>query len=28
MDAYAAAKTRVFGSRGVMVLNRDDATGP
>jgi UDP-N-acetylmuramoylalanine--D-glutamate ligase len=26
MDAYAAAKTRVFGSRGVMVLNRDDAT--
>ncbi|MBU6260217.1 MAG: UDP-N-acetylmuramoyl-L-alanine--D-glutamate ligase [Burkholderiales bacterium] len=24
MDAYAAAKARVFGSRGVMVLNRDD----
>jgi UDP-N-acetylmuramoylalanine--D-glutamate ligase len=26
MDAYVGAKTRVFGSRGVMVLNRDDAT--
>jgi UDP-N-acetylmuramoylalanine--D-glutamate ligase len=25
MDAYAGAKTRVFGSRGVVVLNRDDA---
>jgi len=24
MDAYAAAKARIFGSRGVMVLNRDD----
>ena len=25
MDAYAAAKARVFGQTGVMVLNRDDA---
>ncbi|MCW5634791.1 MAG: UDP-N-acetylmuramoyl-L-alanine--D-glutamate ligase [Rubrivivax sp.] len=25
MQAYAAAKARVFGPRGVMVLNRDDA---
>jgi UDP-N-acetylmuramoylalanine--D-glutamate ligase len=25
MDAYAAAKARVFGRQGVMVLNRDDA---
>ncbi len=25
MDAYAAAKTRVFGQHGAMVLNRDDA---
>jgi UDP-N-acetylmuramoylalanine--D-glutamate ligase len=25
MDAYAAAKARVFGSRAVMVINRDDA---
>ncbi len=25
MAAYAAAKARVFGERGVMVLNRDDA---
>jgi UDP-N-acetylmuramoylalanine--D-glutamate ligase len=25
MDAYAAAKARIFGTRGVMVLNRDDA---
>jgi UDP-N-acetylmuramoylalanine--D-glutamate ligase len=25
MDAYAAAKTHVFGTRGAMVLNRDDA---
>ncbi len=25
MDAYAGAKTRVFGQRGAMVLNRDDA---
>ncbi len=25
MDAYAAAKARVFGQAGVMVLNRDDA---
>jgi UDP-N-acetylmuramoylalanine--D-glutamate ligase len=25
MDAYTGAKTRVFGSRGVVVLNRDDA---
>jgi UDP-N-acetylmuramoylalanine--D-glutamate ligase len=25
MDAYAGAKTRVFGTRGVVVLNRDDA---
>jgi UDP-N-acetylmuramoylalanine--D-glutamate ligase len=25
MDAYAAAKTHVFGRRGAMVLNRDDA---
>ena len=25
MDAYAGAKTRVFGRRGAMVLNRDDA---
>ncbi len=24
MDAYAAAKSRVFGSQGVMVINRDD----
>ncbi|MEO7547968.1 MAG: Mur ligase family protein, partial [Ramlibacter sp.] len=24
MDAYAAAKQRVFGSRGLMVLNRED----
>jgi UDP-N-acetylmuramoylalanine--D-glutamate ligase len=24
MDAYAAAKARVFGSQGTMVLNRDD----
>ncbi len=26
MDAYAGAKARVFGSRGVVVLNRDDPT--
>jgi UDP-N-acetylmuramoylalanine--D-glutamate ligase len=26
MDAYAAAKARIFGQQGVMVLNRDDAT--
>ena len=25
MDAYAAAKARVFGREGVMVLNREDA---
>ncbi len=25
MDAYAAAKSRVFGSRSVVVLNRDDS---
>jgi UDP-N-acetylmuramoylalanine--D-glutamate ligase len=25
MDAYAAAKSRVFGSKGLMVLNREDA---
>jgi UDP-N-acetylmuramoylalanine--D-glutamate ligase len=25
MDAYAAAKTRVFGKHGAMVLNRDDS---
>jgi UDP-N-acetylmuramoylalanine--D-glutamate ligase len=25
MDAYAAAKARVFGARGLMILNRDDA---
>ena len=25
MDAYAAAKARVFGAQGLMVLNRDDA---
>ncbi len=25
MDAYAAAKARVFGSQGLMVINRDDA---
>ncbi len=25
MDAYAAAKARIFGSRGLMVLNREDA---
>jgi UDP-N-acetylmuramoylalanine--D-glutamate ligase len=25
MDAYASAKTHVFGPRGAMVLNRDDA---
>jgi len=25
MDAYAAAKARVFGDQGVMVLNREDA---
>ena len=25
MDAYAAAKARVYGSHGVMVINRDDA---
>ena len=25
MDAYASAKTRVFGKHGAMVLNRDDA---
>ncbi len=25
MDAYAGAKSRVFGQRGAMVLNRDDA---
>jgi len=24
MDAYAAAKARVFGTRGLMILNRDD----
>ena len=24
MDAYAAAKARIFGSRGTMVINRDD----
>ncbi len=26
MVAYAAAKARVFGARGLMILNRDDAT--
>ncbi|GAB3186291.1 UDP-N-acetylmuramoyl-L-alanine--D-glutamate ligase [Hydrogenophaga aquatica] len=26
MEAYAAAKARIFGQQGVMVLNRDDAT--
>lgn len=26
MQAYAAAKARIFGQQGVMVLNRDDAT--
>jgi UDP-N-acetylmuramoylalanine--D-glutamate ligase len=26
MDAYAAAKARIFGQLGLMVLNRDDAT--
>ena len=26
MQAYAAAKARIFGSQGLMVLNRDDAT--
>lgn len=25
MDAYAAAKARIFGSQGLMVLNREDA---
>ncbi|MEY3639465.1 MAG: UDP-N-acetylmuramoylalanine--D-glutamate ligase [Pseudomonadota bacterium] len=25
MDAYAAAKSRIFGGRGVLVLNREDA---
>ena len=25
MDAYAAAKARIFGTHGVMVINRDDA---
>lgn len=25
MDAYAGAKARIFGSRGLMLLNRDDA---
>ncbi|MEK9951516.1 MAG: UDP-N-acetylmuramoyl-L-alanine--D-glutamate ligase [Curvibacter sp.] len=25
MDAYGAAKARIFGSRGLIVLNRDDA---
>ena len=25
MDAYAAAKARIFGKRGVLVLNREDA---
>ena len=25
MDAYAAAKSRIFGTQGLMVLNRDDA---
>ena len=25
MDAYAAAKARIFGSQGLLVLNRDDA---
>ena len=25
MQAYAAAKSRIFGTRGLMVLNRDDA---
>jgi UDP-N-acetylmuramoylalanine--D-glutamate ligase len=25
MDAYAAAKSRIFGQQGLMVLNRDDA---
>ncbi len=26
LQAYAAAKSRIFGQRGLMVLNRDDAT--
>ncbi len=26
MDAYAAAKARIFGAQAVMVVNRDDAT--
>ncbi len=26
MDAYGAAKARIFGQQGVMVLNREDAT--
>jgi UDP-N-acetylmuramoylalanine--D-glutamate ligase len=26
MEAYAAAKARIFGQQGVLVLNRDDAT--
>ena len=26
MEAYAAAKARIFGQQGVMLLNRDDAT--
>jgi UDP-N-acetylmuramoylalanine--D-glutamate ligase len=26
MDAYAAAKARIFGLRGLMLLNRDDPT--
>ncbi len=25
MDAYVAAKARIFGTRGLMILNRDDA---
>lgn len=25
MQAYAQAKSRIFGSTGLMVLNRDDA---
>eukprot|EP01030_Chromulinospumella_sphaerica_P035005 gene35005-biopygen28366 len=26
MQAYAGAKARIFGQRGMMVLNREDAT--
>ena len=26
IDAYAAAKARIFGAKGLMILNRDDAT--